>query len=308
MRKTISVILVFIFILFILLFPEVTVQAAADGLMLWYTSLLPTLLPLSILSNILIASGYFHYITKYLYAVIKPIYPISRSGVFPLFAGLLFGFPLGSKITADLVSSHEMSKEEGNVLICICNNLSPVFLNGYVFRVCLKRPELLPAGIAAIYLPPLLYGFFGLRRYKKEMYPQNTKSPASRSQLNFEIIDAGILNGFETLTKLGGYIMFFSILTAFIRMFPFGSNLTQTILAGILEVTTGIHETAGIDSFSLRFVLALGFTAFGGICGLAQTSSMIKDAGLSTMHYLKMKLVFAAASMCISILLLSFLP
>ena len=64
MRKTISVICVFVFILFILLFPEVTVHAAADGLLLWYTSLLPTLLPLGILSNILIASGYFHYITK----------------------------------------------------------------------------------------------------------------------------------------------------------------------------------------------------------------------------------------------------
>ena len=53
MRKTISVICVFVFILFILLFPEVTVHAAADGLLLWYTSLLPTLLPLGILSNIL---------------------------------------------------------------------------------------------------------------------------------------------------------------------------------------------------------------------------------------------------------------
>ena len=42
MRKTISVICVFVFILFILLFPEVTVHAAADGLLLWYTSLLPS--------------------------------------------------------------------------------------------------------------------------------------------------------------------------------------------------------------------------------------------------------------------------
>lgn len=306
MRKTISVICVFVFILFILLFPEVTVHAAADGLLLWYTSLLPTLLPLGILSNILIASGYFHYITKYLYAVIKPFYPISRAGVFPLFAGLLFGFPLGSKITADLVSSHEMSKAEGNILICICNNLSPVFLNGYVFCTCLKRPDLLPVGIVSLYLPPLFYGFFGLLRCKKENVPaSDTKKPTSRSQLNFKIIDAGILNGFETLTKLGGYIMFFSILTAFIRMFPFGSELTQTLCAGILEVTTGIHKTSAIRPFPLRFALALGFTSFGGICGLAQTSSMIKDAGLSTMHYLKMKMGFAISSVCIGMLFLS---
>ena len=297
MRKTISVIFIFTFIFLILLFPEVTIRAAADGLLLWYTSLLPTLLPLGILSNILIASGYFHYITKYLYAVIKPFYPISRSGVFPLFAGLLFGFPLGSKITADLVANQELSKEEGNILICVCNNLSPVFVISYVFRECLGRPDLLPVGFLMLYLPPLAYGFFGLRKCHA-FSTADKKIPASRSQLNFNIIDAGILNGFETLTKLGGYIMFFSILTAFIRMLPHFGMLAETLLSGILEVTTGVHAAAGISFFPLRFSLALGFTSFGGICGLAQTSSMIKDAGLSTSHYFKVKLLFAGISMC----------
>ena len=32
---------------------------------------------------------------------------------------------------------------------------------------------------------------------------------------------------------------------------------------------------------------------------------MIKDAGLSTMHYLRMKMVFAISSVCIGMLLLS---
>ena len=275
-----------------LMFPQETVRAAGDGLILWYTSLLPTLLPLSIFSNILITSGYFHYITKYLYAVVKPFYPISRSGVFPLFAGLLFGFPLGSKITADLVEKKELSKEEGDILICICNNLSPVFINSYVFRECLKRPDLLPFGFAILYLPPLIWGYFKLKKcadYKRT----DIKKPASRSQLNFKIIDAGIMNGFETLTKLGGYIMLFSILNAFIRMLPHSGKLAETICAGILEVTNGVHAVTAISSPALRFGLALGFTAFGGICGLAQTASMIKDSGLSVSCYLKAKLIFA---------------
>lgn len=285
-----------------LMFPQETVRAAGDGLILWYTSLLPTLLPLSIFSNILITSGYFHYITKYLYAVVKPIYPISRAGVFPLFAGLLFGFPLGSKITADLVEKKELSKEEGNILICICNNLSPVFINSYVFRECLNRPDLLLFGFALLYLPPLIWGYFKLKKCTG-CKNRDIKKTASRSQLNFKIIDAGIMNGFETLTKLGGYIMLFSILNAFIRMLPHSGKLTETLCAGILEVTNGIHAVTAIPSPTLRFGLALVFTAFGGICGLAQTASMIKDAGLSVTCYLKAKLLFALLSGCTGSLL-----
>lgn len=295
MKKTISILLLFSFIFLILIFPNIAVHAAEEGLILWYSTLLPTLLPLSILSNILISSGYLYYITKYLYAVVHPFYPVSQAGVFPLLAGLFFGFPLGSKITADLVAKKELSPEEGSILICISNNLSPAFISNYLFFHSLGRPDLLSWGYLIIYLPPLIWGYFKLRKYRKTS-AVNIKKTASRSQFDFKIVDAGIMNGFETLTKLGGYIMLFSILSAFLQMLPFSGSLFKVLLSGILEVTNGIHIAARLTSLKTKFCIIIGFTVFGGICGIAQTYSMIKDTGLSLKFYVRTKLLFTCIS------------
>lgn len=299
MKKTISILFLFIFLFLMLRFPTTTVKASANGLMLWYQTLLPTLLPFTILANILILSGYFLYLGSLFYRILHFIYPVNKVTVFPLVAGLLFGFPLGSKITADLVRQKEISTEEGNVLICISNSFSPAFISSYFIKCSLKKPELSWVCYLILYLPPLIFGYLKLKKYQKNSFLPIKKS-ASRSQLDFKIIDTGILNGFETLTKLGGYIMLFSILATFISKLPIKNITLKIICIGMLEATTGIHAATFLSSFSAKFCLMTIFTAFGGLSGIAQTSSMIKDTDLSIKYYISHKLLFACVSTAIA--------
>ena len=277
-------------------FPATTVKAAANGLMLWYQTLLPTLLPFTILANILILSGYFLYLGSLFYRFLHFVYPINQTTVFPLAAGLLFGFPLGSKITADLVRQEKISVEEGNILICISNSFSPAFISSYFIKDSLKRPEISFLCYFILYLPPLIFGCIKLKNYNKKHTFLSTKKTASRSQLDFKIIDTGILNGFETLTTLGGYIMLFSILAAFITQLPLQNQTLKVLCIGILETSTGIHAAAFLPAFPVKFCLMTAFTAFGGISGIAQTSSMIEDTNLSIKYYVAHKLLFAGIS------------
>lgn len=297
MKKTISILFLFCFLFLMLRFPTTTVKASASGLMLWYQTLLPTLLPFTILANILISSGYFLYLGSFFYRFLHFIYPINQTTVFPLVAGLLFGFPLGSKITADLVKQNELSTEEGNILICISNSFSPAFISSYFIKNSLGAPKLTFLCFLILYLPPLVFGYFKLNTHKTgRLSLTHTKKPASRSQLNFKIIDTGILNGFETLTKLGGYIMLFSILAAFIMKLPIKNPAIKVLSIGALEATTGIHAAAFLPSFPVKFCIMILFTAFGGLSGIAQTASMIKETNLSIRYYVTHKLLFAGIS------------
>ena len=200
-------ILLLMIILFILTHPAASMAAAANGLLLWYEQLLPALLPLAILSNLMVYSNYMQIVTKYLYPLTRHIIPTSREGCFAFLGGMLFGFPMGSKISADLVNRGNISTKEGEILGICFNQLSPVFVSGYLLTSILEMPELILPGYAALYLPPLLYARFHLKKLRLK----DTKNSASDSLLNFRIIDAGIMNGFEALTKLGGYIILFSI-------------------------------------------------------------------------------------------------
>lgn len=288
MKKNIFLILIVLFIAYILVFPEVSVKAAAAGLILWYERVLPALLPFSILSNILISSHLLSSITGFLTPFIRFLIPVSREGAFVLFSGFFFGFPMGSKNCSELLKNNQISLAEAEILFIMSNNISPIFISGYIFGQQLNMPQKAAAGLAILYLPPLLLGTLALRRAKRKSAsmvfaadsPKNNsliqKKPASGSQINFKIIDAGIMNGFETLAKLGGYIMLFSIAASFLRQLPF-PGLWQTLGIGITEITNGISELSGLSlPPQKRFLLAIGFTAFGGISGLAQTASMIK--------------------------------
>ncbi len=290
------------FLFYILAFPEESVGAATIGLNLWYENMLPTLLPFSILSYILIHSGILDSCASLAHRFLGKFFPVSSAGLYPLIAGLLFGFPMGSKITADLVHSGKMSREEGQRLFCACNNISPMFVGSFILNESLGRPELRLATYLILYVPPLvLYMIWNCKRHFTTPLENSSKKTAS---MNLQLIDAGIMNGFETLAKLGGYIILFAILAQMTTMLPISDPLLKCLLIGCTEITNGISYTArlGLD-FPLAYPLMVSFTAFGGLSGFAQTASMVKDSKLSMIPYLQMKLLGTAISVGLAILL-----
>lgn len=199
---------------------------------------------------------------------------------------------MGSKNCAELLKCGRIDKKEADVLFVITNNISPVFISSYILCQQLQMPSLIILSYLILYLPPLILAEILLRKYTNA-YRRTTisanaeKTPAS--QMNFKIIDAGIMNGFETLTRLGGYIMLFSIIASMIRNLPLSENI-KLLLNGMTEITNGISLLPTSEKSKCeQYILAMAFTAFGGLSGIAQTSSMIKDTGLSLKNYFILK-------------------
>ncbi len=278
------------FLFYILIFPQESVSAAALGLNLWYEKMLPTLLPFSILSYLVIHSGILDGFTLMLHRVLKHLFPVSSAGIYPLVAGLLFGFPMGSKITSELVLAGKITREEGQRLFCVCNNISPMFISSFILNDCLRRPDLRTTSYLILYGPPLiLYMLMNSRRSFTS--PVNGNFPKKTTSMSFQIIDAGIMNGFETLAKLGGYIMLFAILAQMTMLLPLSNPVLKCIFIGFTEITNGISCTAEQNmTIQTAYPLMMAFTAFGGLSGFAQTASMVKGTGFSMVPYVRMKL------------------
>ncbi|WP_051409835.1 hypothetical protein [Enterocloster asparagiformis] len=94
---------------------------------------------------------------------------------------------------------------------------------------------------------------------------------------------------FETMVKIGGYIMLFSILAMYLANLPFDLPLMRPALLGAVEITTGIQAiAASVPGFPAAVLIAAA-TAFGGFSGIFQTKSVLKNAGLSIRHYILWK-------------------
>lgn len=299
MKKMSYFFIILILLAFLLLDPAHAVEASAAGLTLWFNSLVPTLLPFFILSNLLIALDGVSYLTRFLYPAFHKIFGCSQDGCFCIAAGFLCGYPVGAKVTADLVAGGRISPEEGSYLLCFCNNVSPVFLIGYCLTEALRLPNLLGFTLLCIYGLPLILALFFRRGRSFERLSSEKKT--SGFQISFKIVDACMMNGLESILKLGCYIILFSILARLLMQIPCPYPLLSYGCAGLIEITNGISLVSASKLPSLqKYVFAMGFAAFGGICGAAQTESMILDSGLSILTYLKAKLLTAALVISLS--------
>lgn len=268
--------------LFLLLFPTNAVTSARSGLMLWFQVILPTLLPFMILSRLLVETNAISGLTFLFAGPFKKLLGLSKSGTFVVMTGFLCGYPMGAKLTADLYLHGQLTKTEAGYLLSFCNNLSPMFISSFLNLSCLEAPALLSLLFLLIYGVPIFFALITQPLYRRTVSSKRTAvSPdASTSVLNFNIVDTAIMDGFTQITKLGGYIILFSIISGMFLTLSLPNRLLA-LITGLVEVTTGINYISAQQfSLELRLLYCIPICVFGGCSGLMQTYSMIKETGL----------------------------
>ena len=108
--------------------------------------------------------------------------------------------------------------------------------------------------------------------------------------------DDMMMGSVEVMVRIGGYIMLFSILAVFIRQIPGIPGELKAVFLGIVEITTGIQAIGKNISGYLQGFCLTAVIAFGGLSGVFQTKSVLKNAGLSIRHYILWKLAHTACS------------
>ena len=308
-------------------FPDASLAGAKRGLLLWFNTVLPTLLPFIIISTLLVHLNIASFLCKLCYPVIGKLFGVSKSACDPILLGFLTGIPLGAKTCSDLVSAGTLSVSEGQFLASMCNNASPMFVLSYIALSELNLPHLsiflivilYGSSIISAYILRHFYSFYTGNTYhveisslQEKVYVQSLNStPVQRKKsyiLNFTVVDEAILDGFEVITKIGGYIILFSIFAQIILSIPGLHDWIKFISVGICEITIGIDTIAkSALSAPMKIVLILTITSFGGFSGLAQTKSVFAESGLSIKTYLKVKLTNTIITLLLASLYVKFI-
>ena len=281
-------------ICFLLLYPPEALAASKEGMQLWLNVLLPVLLPFLILTGILIHTNMAGKLLQPVEVIWNKVLGVSAAGAYAVIVGALCGYPVGAKITSDLYENHQISESEAKYLLTFTNHASPVFVRTYLCHICLK--DQIPArtvfGIFALSdLTIMLLFRFVVYRNKIQFLSADKKKKTPVSSSSGAFLDVSIMNGFETVTRLGGYILMFSILSACISHFWNMKNLIGYTLSGILELTTGLCRLQNANiHMQWKYLLTLFLTAFGGICITFQTRSLVTRK-LSMLPYITAKLL-----------------
>lgn len=304
MKQLLSGLPVLVLFLAMLFSPKAVFDGAESGLLLWFQVVFPTLFPFMLVSGLMLSGGGLVVISRIFGRLFSTLFATSPNGSFAVIAGFLCGYPMGAKVSADLVRSGRISRDEGAYLLSFCNNTSPIFIMNFIVWKTFDREELMiPTLLILIGVPAFLSLFF--RRFylkgRKKFSDLSDKKKNNVKLLNFEMLDSCLADSFESIVKVGLYIIFFSILIAL----PGKLSAGHPLLAGILptlEMTNGIlmiHKAA--PDLTVSYPLILGLTSFGGFCSAAQTKCMLKAASLPILPYIIQKLTAAAAASLLGI-------
>lgn len=302
MKKYASFFFLFFFF-YLLLAPQSALDAAREGLLLWYHSILPALFPFMLLCTLALRLGLIDCRIKQLYRPFHLLTGCSSYGAFAIFAGFLCGFPMGAKITHDLQMQKKISQEEANWLLGFVNNLSPGFLISYAACEQLAFPSgrlLLPLTVLG---SSLLYGVLTSSRHRHtfSQADPNQADPYPDASDLFPMIDDCINSTILSVVRLGAYILMFTLLRSILYTFLPSAHPITIFLCAILEVTGGIHLIAASAlPFAVRYILVNVLCCFGGLCALAQTAGIASMNRHTLLHYTKSRVMITLLSVLIS--------
>lgn len=302
MKKILFICLFLILILFSLLYPAQIIESSKQGILLWFEQILPALLPFTILSILLLKSNFLK----------------SFSGNGNLLAigitmcsGFVFGFPIGAKLASDFYKSNLLSEKQAILLSITANNFSPMYVCGFVLPMLFSDIDLIAPTYFFLYLFPLLLATsYLIISYRKEHYKIDNyiKKPF---ELNMSLLDTSILNGFQTLIKLCGYIVLFSILAKITRIIFPTPVLPFQVLLENLEITNGVQLLADAKfsqniSAQSTYVFVIQILSFGGVSGIVQTNSIFVDSNLSIYKYIIGKVTLSLLLTLLAVMYVSY--
>ena len=240
--------------------------------------------------------------------VFRRIFRVSKNGTFAVLSGFLCGYPMGAKVTADLLRAGRISQDEARYLLSFCNNTSPVFIINFIVWKTFGNESLMLPGLSILIGTPVLLSFALRKYYLKGRRAFQDPSPALKEKktcFNFSVLDSCMMNSFEAIVKVGGYIILFSVLLSLLKELA-GQSPAVMAAAPVLEVTNGILLIRStVSDPGLCFAAVLGLTSFGGLCSIAQTQCMLEGTGLSVIPYTIQKLTAAATASLLAILYLT---
>lgn len=286
------------------IFPLSCITAAREAIWLCLDTVIPSLFPFFVCSNLFIALGGANLLSRYLSRFMKPLFGVSGCGAIAVVMGLISGYPVGAACVAKLYTNGDCTKTEAQRLLAFCNNSGPLFILGAVGIGILQNQAL---GIL-LYVPHILSALTTgviFRFYGRET-PNNALPVAYSDNIKqtCQAVGSSVAESVTAILKVCGFIILFGV---FANTIPYFSG--REYLYSFLEITGGIKAILKENPVTnILFCNISFFLAFSGVSVLMQVMGIISPCGLSVKSYVLGKLVQGLLAFVFTYLLLMIFP
>lgn len=321
-------------LIFIVIFPEVSISNAGAALSLWFDTVVPTLLPFFIGAGILTKTGVIKLFGAFFEPIMRKIFSLPGESAYVFMASAISGYPMGAKICADMYKEKKIDEAVAKRTIYLTSTGGPLYILGTVACGMLGAKSsgiyilgshyigAVAAGILTglLYVRPVILKTGYLARIKNAF---NMLADEARGQKSIGgIIEKAVTEAVTTMLLIAGMMVVFNVavgvlektgvinfLCAMLKHIGINDGISRPVLTGAVELTAGCSASAqAAADISIKIPVMAFIISFGGFCVHAQTHAVASTAGLKLKHFFLAKTIQAFASFVSAFVLLRLFP
>jgi len=277
-------------------FPRVTQSGVSSGLELFWGSVLPTLFPFFVLTNLIGLTSVPVRIAHLFEPLFRRMFGVSGRGAYVLTLSLVSGYPMAAKLVGEGCREGSLTAVEGKRILSFSSLCGPLFMIGTVGTAMLGMSQYGYLIAAGHYLGALINGLLWSRFLLAQSCDQRRFVPATAFGGSlFEVLSQSILKAFSSMGLICGYIVLFSVLSEFLIqsgvLKAMEHSWLRILISGGMEMTMGCRDASKTLSLTVPIKLALCsfMISFGGGSIAGQSLSMLTDSGIEASYYIKTK-------------------
>ena len=318
-----------LFSLSLVLFSKTNLEAVKSGLQLWANSVVPSLFPFFVATELLLHTSILDIMGKYLSWFMKSFFNISGKGAFAFIMGIISGYPIGAKIACEFRNQNICNKEECERLLSFTNNSGPLFIIGTVGILMFRNSAIGFLLFLSHLLAAISVGFV-FRFWKTNSSSQNPiflERKKESTNVSFKnlgtVLSESIISATKSILLIGGFVVIFSSIISILNsskiiniislilnpIFDFLNidiGFSIPFINGLVEITNGINSISNILSkkISINIMLVSFLLGLGGLSIFLQVLSIVSTTDLSIKPYILGKLLQGILSSFYSYLLM----
>lgn len=260
----IIVILSFTILILILMSRNLITKTIITSFSIWFNTLVPSMFPMFILSDILINYNFTEYIPNKIINFVSKLFNISNCAVLILFLSMLSGFPTNAINIKNAYDKNLISKEEAEHLLLFNHFANPLFILETVGVFYLNNNKYGIIILISHILSNIIIGI--IFRNQNHYSLNNYISKNTKSQSFANVLSNSIKKTINSLLMVSATVTLFLILsTLIINTFNL-NNYLAVLVQSILEMTMSIASLSMLSiNDTLKVVFATMILSFGGL-------------------------------------------
>lgn len=273
--------------------PQIAIDKIKEGLFLCAATVIPSLFPFMVISELMISSGVGNLLGRYLQRPMSSLFGISGNGACALILGMLCGFPVGTKCAVSLYDKGEISKEECERLLSFCNIPSISFTVNIVGQRIFGDPSIGWLFYFVLVASSLALGMITTRKSEGLSLSRKARC-APRQAFGASCFVRAVEDSARSTLTVCAYVVFFSSLVGVLDVVLTAFNMPlilKTLICGALEMTNGAVACEAFESPLMRGALCALFVGWSGISVHFQMLSVCDGKELRLGKYIVNKLL-----------------